>query len=322
MRWLPGALILAGLLLLVTTARASDLPAPQLLQIVEQCIDGQFQAGEATSRGQSVDLRQTCPGLASARNHVLLSHIQPPLADEISVSQLLDIRAILHSHTRTTEADRNYAYTDLDTLLQATYVPREEFKPDPTIWQRFIEWLRDLLTPEDAEPPAWLKGFLDSIELPEADTVVLFLKGAVALLVLLTLLMIFNELRAANVLAAWRHIRRQRKAHSDQPGFVLQDKNLSLDQISRLPDKQFAGKLLLRTLRQLMERRILPSRLSLTNRELLKQLPPEKNALLADLHRLIDASEAGLYGDRTLDPQQRQQMLQLSRKLTQAEAAT
>lgn len=326
MRWLPGALTLLGLLLLQTTVRASDLPAPQLVQAVEQCIETQFQAGEATSRSQSVNLQQTCPALAlaNARNHALLKHIQPPLADEITVSQLLDIRVILHSRTRSASPghNRDYAYANLDALLQDTYIPREEFKPDPTLWQRFIEWLRDLLTPEDAEPPPWLKDFLNSIELPETDTVILFLKGALALLVLLALLMIFNELRAANLLSAWRHIKRQRGKLTGYPDFPGHGENLSLEQISGLPDKQFAGKLLRHTLLELMQRHILPPRFSLTNRELLTRLPQERNALLPDLHRLIDTSEAGLYGDQPLDPQQRQQMLELSSKLTRIEEAT
>ena len=76
------------------------------------------------------------------------------------------------------------------------------------------------------------------------------------------------------------------------------------------------------TLLELMQRHILPPRFSLTNRELLTRLPLERNALLPDLHRLIDTSEAGLYGDQPLDPQQRQQMLALSSKLTRIEEAT
>lgn len=313
---------LLGLLLLQTTVRASDLPTPQLVQAVEQCIDSQFQAGEATRRDQTIKLQQTCPMLASARQHTLLSPVQPPLTDEITVSQLLDIRAILHTRTRSAASKRQYAYTDLDALLEETYLPREEFKPDPTLWQRFLEWLRELLTPEDAEPPPWLQAFLDSIELPETDSVILFLKGALALLVLLALLMIFNELRAANLLSAWRHIKRPRGKPADyQPDFSAPGKNLSLEQISRLPDNQFAGQLLSRTLLTLMQRQILPPRFSLTNRELLFRLQQQNSTLLPDLRRLVDNSEAGLYGDQPLDPQQRQQLLDLSRKLTRIEEA-
>lgn len=309
--------------MLQTTVRASALPAPQLVQAVEQCIDSQFQAGEATRRDQTINLQQTCPTLAGARQHALLSAVQPPLSDAVTVSQLLDIRAILHTRTRSVASDRRYAYSNLDALLEETYLPREEFKPDPTLWQRFIEWLRELLTPEDAKPPPWLKAFLESIELPETDTIMLFLKGTLALLVLLALLMIFNELRAANLLSAWRHIKRQRGQPTDaQPDLPAPGKSLNLEQINHLPDKQFAGQLLSRTLLTLMQRQILPPRFSLTNRELLRRLPQERNALLPDLHRLIDTSEAGLYGDQPLDPQQRQQMLDLSRKLTRIEEAT
>lgn len=323
MRWLPGVWTLLGLLLLQTTVRASDLPAPQLVQAVEQCLETQFRAGEATSRDQTINLQQTCPTLAGARQHTLLSAVQPPLSDSITVSQLLDIRAILHTRTRSAASARQYTYTDLDALLEETYLPREEFKPDPTLWQRFIQWLRELLTPEDAEPPPWLQAFLESIELPETDTIILFLKGTLALLVLLALLMIFNELRAANLLSAWRHIKRQRgKPTDDQPDFPAPGKSLSLEQISHLPDKQFAGQLLSRTLLTLMQRQILPPRFSLTNRELLTRLPQERNALLPDLHRLVDTSEAGLYGDQPLAPQQRQQLLDLSHKLTRIEEAS
>lgn len=323
MRWLPVIPALLGLVLVsIAPARASELPSSRLLLAgVERCIDSQFKAGEATDRTASIKLSKSCPVLARSRQHPLLKQIQPPLKDELSVSQLLDVRAILQSRSRAKPAasPAKYAYTGLETLLEETYIPNESFKPDPTLWQRFIEWLRDLLAPEDAEAPQWLEDFLDAIELPDEDTIMLFLKGAVALLVLLTLLMIFNELRAANILSAWRHIRRQRRASTQEPDFELQDDNLSLEAISRLPDRQFAGKLLVRTLKNLMQRGLLPARFSLTNRELLSRLDAKQQPLRSDLDRLFTDTDAGLYGERPLDPQQRQRMLQLSEQLNRTE---
>jgi hypothetical protein len=321
MRWIPVIPALLGLLYFTsTTALASELSASQLSRVVERCIDKQFHAGQATTRGKVVKLQKSCPSLAKSRNHSLLKNIQPPLAKEITVSQLLDIRTILQARTRTAASVRHndYPYAGLDNLLKDTYVPSEEFKPDPTLWQRFFAWLRKLLTPEDRKPPAWLEDFFDSIELPETDTVILFLKGAVALLVLLTLLMIFNELRAANVLSAWRHIKRQRQTPADELLFASDNEALSVSHIKQLPDKQFASKLLYLTLVNLMQRRILPQRFSLTNRELLSQLPQDESKLLPALHQLIQYTDAGLYGDRQYETQQRQQMLQLSDKLTAA----
>lgn len=319
MRWIPVIPALLGLLYFTsTTAHASELSISQLSRVVERCVNKQFKAGEATTRGKVVNLQKSCPSLADARHHSLLKNIQPPLTKEITVSQLLDIRTILHARIRTGSAVKHndYPYADLDKLLKDTYLPTEEFKPDPTLWQRFIAWLRKLLTPEDKKPPAWLKDFFDSIELPETDTVVLFLKGAVALLVLLTLLMIFNELRAANVISAWRHIKRRRNTPADELLFASDAEELKLSHIKQLPDKQFASKLLYLTLFNLMQRRILPQRFSLTNHELLSQLPQDESNLLPALHQLIQYTDAGLYGDRQYETQQRQQMLQLSGKLT------
>jgi len=321
MRWIPVIPALLGLLYFTsTTAHASELSASQLSRVVDSCINKQFQPGQATIRGKVVKLQKSCPSLAKARNHSLFKNIQPPLAKDITVSQLLDIRTFLQTRTRTGSSVRHndYPYAGLDKLLKDTYVPTEEFKPDPTLWQRLIVWLRKLLTPEDQKPPAWLEDFFDSIELPETDTVILFLKGAVALLVLLTLLMIFNELRAANVISAWRHIKRRRNTPADELLFSSDAEELKLSHIKQLPDKQFASKLLYLTLINLMQRRILPQRFSLTDHELLSQLPQDESNLLPALHQLIQYTDAGLYGDRQYETQQRQKMMQLSDELTAA----
>lgn len=317
MRWFPVIPALLGLLS-YTTAQASDAASAQLLSQLQQCIDRQFEQGEVTRRNKSLEINRDCPNLSSWLAHPLLSHFAPPLQNETSLIQLIDIRSGLQSSIRMQKPvpQRDFDFAGLTELVNQTYLKEEEITPEPGLMERFFEWLRELLATEQQETPDWLKNFIDSIDAPETDTLIAILKGIILILVLLALLMIFNELRAANMLAAWRHFKKQRRSRVD--ALIQQEYGKSeVSELGQLSDKQFASKILYIALLNLMQQRLLPEKFSLTNRELL-----HSTQSVPELKQLIDYTEAGIYGDRAYSAQQRQQMLTLLQQLTSLRMAS
>ena len=317
MRWLPVIPVLLGLLF-TTTAHSSNLAGKTLLTQLDHCINQQFRQGQASTRDTTLNIKARCSALYAQRQHPLITSLQPPLAEESSLGQLIDIRALIATMTRPHGSTINVSVDNdqLASLVSQYYVPPEKIEKQPDLWDRILEWLREMLIKQHEQSPDWLKNYLGNIDWPEPDTLILILKIGIALLVLLVLLTVFNELRAANVLAAWRHHRRFAKKPERQPDSQFATASLDQDP-AMLADKAFVSQVLLKTLMVLMYHRVLPEKFSLTNQELLDRSQNRDPDLLTALRRLFQEADSVLYGDVEYSPQQRQQLQVLMESILQ-----
>lgn len=105
-------------------------------------------------------------------------------------------RAALAALTATAAAYDPPAPPALDTAALAAIVSELEpfvAEPEPTFWERLVEWLDGLLQSDDGEP-SWLGELLSSLSLPDALAEILIY--VVAILALATVVVILiNELR-------------------------------------------------------------------------------------------------------------------------------
>lgn len=308
MKWLPLTGILLGLLI-ASTVRAQDATS-QLIERFDRCIEHQFQSGQAARRNQTIELASECRALHEAADHPLLANLEPPLGDKPSLAQLLDIRSLLIASRQSASGEARLDYTGLAQLVEETYQAEQEDKAEDSgpgiidrLFDAFLDWLKEIFADADEQDFNWLDN-------QSADSFILLFKVILVMLILLVLLLIANELRAANLFAAWRHLRKRHRAKTG-PVYLSGQVADSVD-LETLPDKAFVSHILYRVLGYLMQQEYLPEKFSFTNRELLIRAP-DKNA---DLQRLIDDSEAVIYGDKSCSTNQRQQLLGLMQKLT------
>lgn len=317
MRWLPVIPVLLGLLL-TTTAHGSNASNNPLLAQLNRCINKQFTPGQATERTTTINIKTKCPGLYQLRNQPLIAQLQPPLRKETTVNQLLDIRALIIADTGPNTRAKSTESVDLNqlpALLKQYYIPPEHKPEEPDLWDKVKDWLREMLIKQHEQSPEWLKNYLNSLD-PSTDTWGMILKFSIVILILSVLIIVFNELRAANIFAALRHRRGHQKSITDQTGAVS-NKPDSEQPIDQLADKEFVGQILCKTLTFLMHHKILPEKFSYTNYEFLQHAQLRDETFLGSLRELFSNTDIVLYGDRGYSMEQRRELQQLVEQIMQ-----
>lgn len=317
MRWFPVIPVLLGLLL-TTTAHGSNASNNPLLAQLNKCINKQFTQGQATERTTTINIKTECPGLYRLHNQPFITQLQPPLKKETTVNQLLDIRVFITADIGTNTRAKSTESVDLNqlqALLKQYYIPPKRKPEEPDLWDKVKDWLLEMLIKQHEQSPEWLKNYLDSLD-PSTDTLVMILKLCIVVLILSVLIIVFNELRAANIFAALRHRRGHQKSITDQTDTIL-NKPDSGQPIDQMADKEFVGHILCKTLTFLMQHKILPEKFSYTNHELLQHAQLRDKTFLDSLRELFCNTDIVLYGDRGYSIEQRHELQQLVERIMQ-----
>ena len=307
-----GLAVLMWVLILTPTWATTPASAQFKLQL-DRCIDSLFHHGDTVNRNADIQLSKQCPELASADFQALLKNLEPPLTDETTLAQLQDTRAALSYLAGPATSQRSFNYQQLKNVLDATYIERKTPELELSIWERFKQWLKEWLTPQDTEAPAWLIEFLDSINIPDGVAEFIF-KGSMVVLIIIALLIIFNELRAANILTALRRTRSKRRQQILSPE-LLSTSAMTLDQIALLDGNEQTRALLYYLLVHLMNKGVIPENFSLTNRELLDKSKQQRPDLFDSFSRFINFSDDTLYGGKHPASAQRSQAVQLVKQI-------
>lgn len=244
---------------------------------------------------QQVHLKKDCPALyKELDSQGLLKVAEPPLLDKVSLAQLqfiADARQI-----RGAEAIRQ---DGLEQLL-AGILTAEKTDPQAEWWQAFLKWLDSLQTGDYEQEYQWLLRLFKAIK-PSEQTVLIFIYGAMATLVLSALWLVLSELYAAGFFAGRKDRRRASpKKSSGQHSLTLSSPNRQdLDGLSEA--LQLAA-LLEQAIAVLVERNAIPSDASLTHRQILRSIRQQATGLAPLFAGLISVAEPILYGDHPVEP--------------------
>ena len=241
-------------------------------------------------------LEEVCPGLAKAVAELPATvSLSPPLDQQTTPNQLQDLRALLVTYRSPPASVERFDFAALPELLARTLA----IEPAPPVswWQRFKDWLAKKLSGSGKSDYRWLTEFLKSLDPPDwlAD---LILRASIAVILLLALAVVVNELRAANPLS-WL----QRRTRMQRTGRVPESHRpagLTWKHVADLPPGQQPAALLWLVLQELIRRGVLPDDLSLTNREMLVRLGTAAPVHEAPFAKLTAAADAVLFGNRAV----------------------
>jgi hypothetical protein len=241
-------------------------------------------------------LEEVCPGLAqSVAKLPAAGSLSQPLDLQTTPNQLRDLRALLGSYQGSPASVERFDFAALPELLARTL----QVEPTPPLswWQRIKNWLAQKLRGSDKSDYRWLTEFLKSLDPPEwlADII---LRASVAVVLLLALAVVVNELRAAN-LSSWLQ-RRNRTQRASRVPATAGASRLAWKDVANLPPGQQSAALLRLVLQELVERGLLPDDLSLTNGEMLVRLGASARAHAPPFGELAAAADAVLFGDRAV----------------------
>jgi len=296
----PRFFLLLGLLSCALAApiawAAADADAAEVGRRLDRCLSALNAGAETVPPYRRLILEQVCPGLAQAVAELpSAGSLSPPLDQQTTPSQLHDLRALLGSYRNPPAGVERFDFAGLSELLARTL----QVEPTPPVswWQRFKDWLAQKLRGNGEADYRWLTEFLKSLDPPEwlADLIV---RASVAVILLLALAVVVNELRAAN-LTSWLQRRSRTQRTSRVPAATVAAR-LTWKDVTNLPPGQQPAALLRLVLQELIERGLLPDDKSLTNSEMLARLGAAARAHAAPFAELATAADAVLFGSRAV----------------------
>jgi len=183
----------------------------------------------------------------------------------------------------------------LDEIVDRLEVP-ESVAEDKSLWERFQDWLRDVLRDDDQQAPGWLEDWLSDFRVPQSALETIFWIIA-ASIIIGALLVIGVEIRAART-----GVRSSKSSRTIVARGVAQSSYsvLTLDDLEAAVAAEKPA-VLLRLLLQRLERLgIVPRRPATTHREVVSQaaLDGTESRTLA---RVSASAEGVRYGDREID---------------------
>jgi hypothetical protein len=263
---------------------------------LDQCLSALNAGAEPVPPYRRLILEEVCPGLAQAVAELpAAGSLSQPLDQQTTPNQLHDLRALLGSYRSPPASVERFDFAALPELLARTL----QVEPTPPVswWQRFKDWLAQKLRGSGESDYRWLTEFLKSLDPPEwlAD---LILRASVAVILLLALAIVVNELRAAS-LTSWLQ-RRSRTQRTSRVPAPIGAARLTWKDVTNLPPGQQPAALLRLVLQELIERGLLPDDKSLTNSEMLARLGAAARAHAAPFAELATAADAVLFGSRAV----------------------
>lgn len=159
-------------------------------QALDACID------QAPPEAEGIeDLEAACPGIETALEDLGVMPLLPE--SQLGVMNrtgLVNVRSLLERYEQPPERTAvgvDSLHPLLDSLREPPKVER------PLSWyERFKRWLRTTFDKDESGGTPWLRRWLDEYQMSEAVRLVLFY-GVMALVVLLAIVIVVNEIRAA-----------------------------------------------------------------------------------------------------------------------------
>lgn len=317
---LHAALISAALLLgaaspYTAAARTAEAQPDEIhaRESLRQCIDSRFAPDTSTPLDEAFDTEGECPGLREALAGLPgYRQLDPPLGDKTSLHQLLDVRDLLKPAPSADGAARAYDQSDLKQLARALKLDVADTQLD--WWERFKIWIKEKLNNDGDGDWSWLSEWLEGMEVP-AWVYDAGYYTSVSLIVLLALLVLWNELRE------WRGRRRGTRAQREGPRAEIESQYetpAKWSDIAALPAQAQIPALLRWLIARMTREGWLPPRQGLTNRELRRHLRREHAHAAGEFDTVVAGAEYLTYGDRALPEQQAETAREAARRLRQA----
>ena len=280
--------------------------------LIEPCLsklDGSARPQDGSDT-RTFNLYKRCPRLAKA----LAGTIDSRDLESTSVEGLLDLRFFESGSRPRPDSNETFApdFDGLDALLAEVLV--EETVND-SLWDRFLRWLEQFSNNDENAGFNRLLDWLEELDPPPwlGDVI---LNTSVALILLLALMVIGNELRLSGVLRRYRRAQKLPTPGTDF-GAVTRAHEKSIDELRGLPAREMAAAALRIVTDAFVARGWASPSASLTNGELVKEVGQRQRGLSGSFGALVIAIERVIYGDRSASDEERNRLLDSAARLVE-----
>lgn len=300
---MPRSLIF---LLLLAAPAVWSQTAGSPTDILDRCIQS-----DATEAYGLSELETQCPGIEHALIELGYSpFLSEDQLDELSVYSLDDLKQLADRYAKRPESEAGIPTDSLAPILESLDTPQRAEQP-LTLFERFKRWLRETFQPRDDPAASWLNRWLENVDVPEAVTRI-SVYVLIALVNILVLVVIINELRAAGIL---RSKEAKRKQSAAEGAVVRAAKELTLADLDVMPPAERASALLRILVTTLVKRGRLRAERSLTHRELAARVVLDDDAQRESFSSLSKLSERTVYGNALVSPDELDRVVRAGREL-------
>jgi hypothetical protein len=267
-------------------------------------------------------LEEQCPGLEEALIETGYdAFLSASQLDALTVHGLVDLGQLARRYRQPPGSADALEPAALESILVS--LQREQpVENAPGWYARLKKWLRNMLRQADGQSDSWLSRWLDDVEMSQATRNVIFY-GAIAMVILLAIAVLVNELRAAGFGRGGRRKRGELAAQSAET--VRDPYAMTLADLDALPLHEQPSMLLRMVAAQLMKTGRLRSERSLTHRELARAAAFEAEAEQACFGRVAGMAETLRYGQHPVPSPDIESVVRdgraLSARLAEAESA-
>jgi hypothetical protein len=281
---------------------ASASSAQPLTQGLESCVAAIERQRYEPNEGEYLRGADTCPELAAAVGQSGWSEaLHGVAAENLSAQALVSLAELASSYDATADA-ASVGVDSLDAVLESIREP--DLRVEISLWDQFRRWLRELLGFGREGGATWLGEWLEKLTIP-AELAVIIVIGIGILLLLITLGIVFNELKEAGAFG-----RRATKASLPDGGAALADDELrvrSIDDVRRAPVARQPGLLLVLVVETL--RRYVPIAPSRTHRDLMAAAEALRATERDPYTRVVSSAERATFGGWTPAPDDMEPLL-------------
>jgi hypothetical protein len=256
-------------------------------------------------------LEAECPGLDEALEDAGFSaFLSDAQLEQLTPFGLVDLERLdaRYRESIAKAAGTQASVDDLKPILESLQKPTQAEVP-LTWFEKFKRWLRNLFEQREQESQSWLERWLKDVKVPQTVTRWL-VYGAIGLVIILAIVVIINELRAAGVLR-----RRAKQAARDLSVSERGENNMAVTDLDALDERERPAALLKLLVATLVKTGRLRAEKSLTHRELSRRAAFDVAEQRDRFEELALLGEMLLYGHSSVPRERIEAVVQGGRAL-------
>ena len=270
-----------------------------ILSLIDSCLKRLPGIDKPSKRDVELLLSDACPALSLQLDNPQLAALDPPLDDETTIGQLLDVKHSLLSRQAHPSAGHAPQTDSVQQVLKEIYQPEKIKKSVEDPVEKMLDWLGQKLR-EYFKHDNWLTRNFNFDKQVSENVIKGMTNALVVILAVVVLYIIVNELRAASILKLFRRRSGVHRRLREQTAQTHGEAPANIKAISELPLNRQVPALLRYTLQYLIDKQVLPRRYNLTNQEFLAIVRDRLPAATHDFKLLVDSGDRALYGNKPI----------------------
>lgn len=283
--------------------------ADHLFSLLDDCIDEAVEFTETEDEPGcdcTIEIQQFCEPFYESYHSSSLKNLLTPSNINSSTDSLLDLHRLLDNFDQRPVQQYQVSRAKLNQVIENIYVPQPETGKLQGWWDILVEWFKNMYLEGEKLDTSWLHDLISQLQM-EPETWVFISYALVALIILLALAIVINELRLSNVKFLFSSKQSLHLNHIVDSDISRLKHQYDWNSLDNMDTKNQILYLWNMVLSHLQKKTGIKLNEALTNREIIRSVKATSPQQAQPVSKLSMLNEAVLYGDMNLTEDQLQQ---------------